>query len=333
MNLKEFILINKKLTRPVQKVVGNFHCLDFTTKMGFRIDINNEKINDQYNRCLNIDGLEIVIGMDSTLKHQIIPKSVLIIGDGILKDKQPNHISSPWSECFWVPKFLAQPEPLQNRQGWCCTMHRKATHRDLIADYLSKTYKAWFETKNYFCYDGLDVVDIEKFMFRKKIIANEIEDMEQVKNKKFLQHNHHIRRSLRHHVPVFSFGPWHFESLIEIVPETSSKIFFVTEKTVKPIAAGMPFVIASCEKFLYRLRKMGFKTFHPYIDESYDEEPDLNTRIEMMMQSVDLFLQNPENLDRIQEICDHNRQTLKKIRSHSYHNHVRKKLRRFITFD
>jgi len=47
---------------------------------------------------------------------------------------------------------------------------------------------------------------------------------------------------------------------------------FITEKTWKPILARQPFILIGQEKHLYALRKMGFKTFEPFIDESYDEE-------------------------------------------------------------
>jgi hypothetical protein len=45
---------------------------------------------------------------------------------------------------------------------------------------------------------------------------------------------------------------------------------FLTEKTYKVIAAKHPFIIAQRPSILNALRKEGYKTFHPFIDESYD---------------------------------------------------------------
>jgi len=45
---------------------------------------------------------------------------------------------------------------------------------------------------------------------------------------------------------------------------------FLSEKTFKPIACYHPFIIAGNRLSLYRLRELGYKTFSPYIDESYD---------------------------------------------------------------
>ena len=45
----------------------------------------------------------------------------------------------------------------------------------------------------------------------------------------------------------------------------------MTEKTWKPILAQQPFILIGQQKHLHTLRKMGFETFQPFIDESYDD--------------------------------------------------------------
>jgi hypothetical protein len=49
---------------------------------------------------------------------------------------------------------------------------------------------------------------------------------------------------------------------------------FISEKSFKPIAAMQPFITVGSKGTLAYLRKLGFKTFHPFIDESYDEMND-----------------------------------------------------------
>jgi hypothetical protein len=66
------------------------------------------------------------------------------------------------------------------------------------------------------------------------------------------------------------------ESLVYHVSET---VYFgrrqhLTEKTFKPIAMGMPFVISAPAGSLRYLREYGFKTFGDIWDESYDHEVD-----------------------------------------------------------
>jgi len=71
------------------------------------------------------------------------------------------------------------------------------------------------------------------------------------------------------------------DSLLYLVTETiaTGRRHHLTEKTFKPIALGMPFVVVGTQGSLEYLRSYGFRTFEGIWDESYDLEPD-NTRIE-----------------------------------------------------
>jgi hypothetical protein len=59
-----------------------------------------------------------------------------------------------------------------------------------------------------------------------------------------------------------------------------------TEKTYKPIAVKHPFIIVSTPNFLKELCNLGFKTFAPYIDESYDTEHNDEKRLDMIVDEV-----------------------------------------------
>ena len=71
------------------------------------------------------------------------------------------------------------------------------------------------------------------------------------------------------------------ESLLYLVTETvaTGQRLHLTEKTFKPIALGMPFIIVGTKGSLEYLRSYGFKTFDSIWDESYDLADD-NVRIE-----------------------------------------------------
>lgn len=71
---------------------------------------------------------------------------------------------------------------------------------------------------------------------------------------------------------------------ISIVLETvaaDTKIH-LTEKTLRPIACGHPFILIAGHGSLEYLRSYGFKTFSPWIDERYDQEPDVVKRMKMV---------------------------------------------------
>jgi hypothetical protein len=71
------------------------------------------------------------------------------------------------------------------------------------------------------------------------------------------------------------------DSLLYLVTETvaTGRRHHITEKTFKPIAMGMPFVLVATAGSLEYLRSYGFKTFGHVWDESYDTVADPHERI------------------------------------------------------
>ena len=72
----------------------------------------------------------------------------------------------------------------------------------------------------------------------------------------------------------------HFNSYFNIITESNWGLGFdgespqkihITEKTFKSLVTYLPFILVSTVHNLRKLKEWGFKTFHPFIDESYDE--------------------------------------------------------------
>jgi hypothetical protein len=61
---------------------------------------------------------------------------------------------------------------------------------------------------------------------------------------------------------------------------------YISEKTYKPIAHQHPFILLGRPYTLRYLRKIGFKTFSPFIDESYDFEINDDKRFEMVYNEI-----------------------------------------------
>ncbi len=108
------------------------------------------------------------------------------------------------------------------------------------------------------------------------------------------------------------------DSYFSVVCETNFKntnTRFLTEKTYKTIVHKHPFILMSVPKSLEYFREKGYKTFHPYIDESYDLETDDQKRIQMILAETErlckLSQQELENLFvQTKEVCDHNYELL-----------------------
>jgi hypothetical protein len=101
---------------------------------------------------------------------------------------------------------------------------------------------------------------------------------------------------------------------ISIVLETvaaDTKIH-LTEKTLRPIACGHPFMLAAGPGALEYLKSYGFKTFAPWIDESYDQEQDIVKRMEKIAKEMERInnlssLQYNNTIKQLKKIAHYNK--------------------------
>lgn len=92
----------------------------------------------------------------------------------------------------------------------------------------------------------------------------------------------------------------------------------LTEKVFKPVVNLQPFVFIAYKGALKQLRDLGFKTFSPYIDESYDEIEDKAERFNVAYKEIERLITMPiEELHdlywKMEEILIHNQQHLLNI--------------------
>lgn len=92
-----------------------------------------------------------------------------------------------------------------------------------------------------------------------------------------------------------NFNPeWYDHTCFSIVAETtadSNLPLFVTEKTFKPIGFSHPFIICGQSGTLKFLKELGFETFENLFDESYDEQSNLNDKLQIIVDNVSQFKQ------------------------------------------
>lgn len=102
-------------------------------------------------------------------------------------------------------------------------------------------------------------------------------------------------------VPIGSYmniAHYYYKSYFSIVANTlyfNHQCVHIDEKIMKPISFKHPFVLLSTPYTLKQLKKRGYKTFYPYIDESYDEEVDDNKRLLMVMKEIKRLCNLNEN--------------------------------------
>ena len=96
---------------------------------------------------------------------------------------------------------------------------------------------------------------------------------------------------------------------------------FLSEKIYKPFAFKHPFIAFAWPGTIAALNERGYKTFHPFIDESYDSEPDFEKRFKMCVEEIkrlekfttEEWLEWQKN---IKPIVEHNYKYLQNLSEH-----------------
>jgi len=93
----------------------------------------------------------------------------------------------------------------------------------------------------------------------------------------------------------------------------------ISEKTLQAIFVGKPFILVAPPKSLEYIKKLGFKTFSEYWDESYDDEANPTLRIQKIFDLIEFInsipLQELRNMyQSMQEILLHNIQTAEQLK-------------------
>lgn len=86
-----------------------------------------------------------------------------------------------------------------------------------------------------------------------------------------------------------------------------------TEKLLKPVVAGRPFLVFGPPGVLKMFRSMGFQTFADIFDESYDQIENPEQRLVAMMRTLEELLRRDyvQTLNRSADICAFNRDFLR----------------------
>lgn len=86
-----------------------------------------------------------------------------------------------------------------------------------------------------------------------------------------------------------------FNLVVETHFEQKISVSSITEKTFKAIVCNKPFFIFGVVNFLKELKQTGFKTFSPFIDESYDMIDDNDQRLLTLVNEIKRINNLPNN--------------------------------------
>ena len=108
-------------------------------------------------------------------------------------------------------------------------------------------------------------------------------------------------------IDVEIYNQTYYSAVIETVIHNDFAMF--SEKEAKPIMARRPFVIMGARHQLRAFRSLGFETFSPVIDESYDDIEDCLERFDSMLDAMEKLckIDPVEVYKKLLPVIDHNK--------------------------
>jgi hypothetical protein len=145
-----------------------------------------------------------------------------------------------------------------------------------IRDYLTKQLVSKLNYSNYILkYSGQDLGKFSGDLDIISVRPGEFDPYISLQSKYF----HTISQTL----PIAMYNQARFNLIVETDIEETNQ-FFLTEKTIKCLITGMPFVVVASPKFLSNLHDLGFVTYNDIWDESYDEIQDHKKRVDSIIE-------------------------------------------------
>jgi hypothetical protein len=101
-------------------------------------------------------------------------------------------------------------------------------------------------------------------------------------------------------------------SFMQLVTESDDTDIFFSEKTATPMLLNKPFLVATCTGFHAELKKQGFELYDELFDYSFDDEPDMETRFDKLVQNLKPYIglnqtELKEKYDRVADKISYNR--------------------------
>ena len=114
---------------------------------------------------------------------------------------------------------------------------------------------------------------------------------------------HNVSQSL----PIDLYNQSYFNLVVETDIDVENS-FLPSEKIIKTLVTGMPFVAVATQNFLKNLKQLGFKTYSTFWNEDYDLEPNHQKRIDKVVELCN-NLKNfdwQSNKDQLEAIANYN---------------------------
>jgi hypothetical protein len=260
------------------------------------IDCLTEGIHSLPYFCKYPDSTHYVIFSNGDWRRESVdlPFTYTLIQDYFFLFEMADTYNSPQRFAYHIPKQYDWQYPKQNL--FVSTVGRHRPERDdFINGLLERQQADNFILK----YSGQDLGQSSSSLDAVQFEPGQFDAYRPILE----QYYHNVSQTL----PIRMFNTGYFNLIVETDIDINYS-WFLTEKTVKGLISGQPFVLVATPNFLHNLRRLGFKTYDGFWNEDYDTELDTDRRFAAIYDLVS----NLSNFDwysnrqALQEIGQHN---------------------------
>lgn len=231
-------------------------------------------------------------------KHDIGIKNYDIIYYNFWLIETTDTYMTPHRFCFYLDKNYKFEYPKNNI--FCSTIGNVRAERDKVVDAVIKNV----EYKNYILrYSGENLGALSDHLDVMNFVKGEFDPYTPI----LTEYDHNVSQTL----PIEMYNNCYFNLVVETDMDWQDS-FFITEKTMKAIITGIPFVLATTPFFLKNLQSLGFRTYNTLWDESYDNETDFDKRVCKIVKLLNELgsFDWQSHRTQLQKIADHNLRNL-----------------------
>ena len=298
------------------KILNNFNEI-WTNRILFE-KIENIEVFEPYDiflikpECSNDNPFEVIKSFDKDRKI------IVWYMDTVSNDLYDNHRNSINMLCEMgydlkviipdhLDKYDLLCEVFNNYSMADCILEQQQKDKRLI-NYLYSDRKKLYRQKYFLSFNG--VPKTHRIVLLNFIITNNLLEKFDISFNSFFWNNEvNLDGLSEYNIEKFdtSILPLHLD-LLESTYYTSTKLnlplysnsyidvvscsnydrngVYIDEKTYKSFACMKPFILVSQYGALKKLRELGFKTFSPWIDESYDDEKNSVKRMSLIVEEI-----------------------------------------------
>lgn len=232
---------------------------------------------------------ELLVELGVTRNNSVVILTSTALSSIPTRDSRCQIIYYPWIEALIQCEMLknlpaAPPIELNKKQKRFINLNmRPRTHRYLMLSYLiyrqviDQGYVSWNNDNIQSWREMLQNHSHDYFSWYGQLSRYNTDFFHFVMGNKIIK-NMHLDRATWDEATQVWIGPTECYQMacVDLVNETHFELYgdvFLTEKTFKPIAYGLPFIFNASQGHLKQVKNMGYESFPELFDEAYDDMP------------------------------------------------------------